>query len=60
MIRALGQLQIKALNEQCGAVGGEERDFLEMDFKGQEVHLNPDSHSHSMGCQVRKQDVLDK
>lgn len=60
MIRALGQLQIKTLNEQCEAVGGEERGFLEMDFKGPEVHLNPDSHSQSRGYQVRKQDVLDK
>lgn len=34
--------------------------MLEMDFKGQEVHLNPDSHAPSMGCQVRKQEVLDK
>lgn len=37
-----------------------EEGLLEMDFKGQEVHLNPDSYAPSMGCQVRKQEVLDK
>lgn len=53
MNRALGELQRKALNEQCEAGGdGKRRGFLEvampeLNFKGQEVHLNTDSHSHT-------------